>query len=152
MMATSSIDKTVKIWDTSNISSNNNQPKCVAYKTMNVGKLFTLQYSPDDPYLLACAGDTGMVAVWESDELATIQNYFHTRVVPSKSTYSSLQTTTSTTADTTTDTTTAVAMQDFSTVEMAISEKPDESWMDSNPSTDTIKETRKKKKNKNKTK
>ena len=89
MMATASIDKTVKIWDVSEKSSDGlGGPRCVAYKTMNVGKLFALQYSPDDPYLLACAGDTGMVAVWESDELATIEEYFKSRVQPSKSTYS----------------------------------------------------------------
>ena len=41
----------------------------VAYKTMNVGKLFSVQYYQDEPFLLAAAGDKGVVAVWESDEL-----------------------------------------------------------------------------------
>ena len=36
---------------------------------MNVGKLFTLAFYPDDPFLLAAAGDKGVVAIWESDEL-----------------------------------------------------------------------------------
>ena len=34
-------------------------PRLVAYKSMNVGKLFTLQCSPDVPFLLATAGDKG---------------------------------------------------------------------------------------------
>jgi hypothetical protein len=36
---------------------------------MNVGKLFTVQYYPDEPFLLAAGGDKGSLAVWESDEL-----------------------------------------------------------------------------------
>lgn len=81
MMATASIDKTVKIWDVSELQScEGGVPKQIAYKTMNVGKLFALQYHPDDPFLLAAAGDTGTVAVWESDELSTIENHFKDRV------------------------------------------------------------------------
>ena len=34
-------------------------PRLVAYKSMNVGQLFTLQCSPDVPFLLATAGDKG---------------------------------------------------------------------------------------------
>jgi hypothetical protein len=44
----------------------------VAYKTMNVGKLFALQFYHDDPFLLAVAGDKGVVAIWESDELVCL--------------------------------------------------------------------------------
>ena len=40
----------------------------VAYKTMNVGKLFCMSYYNDDAYMLAAAGDKGVVAIWESDE------------------------------------------------------------------------------------
>mmetsp|Transcript_116431 Transcript_116431/g.228448 ORF Transcript_116431/g.228448 Transcript_116431/m.228448 type:complete len:557 (+) Transcript_116431:33-1703(+) len=147
MMATASIDKTVKVWDVSDLqSSGNGTPRCVAYKTMNVGKLFTMQFSPDDPFLLACAGDTGMVAVWESDELSFIENHFKGRVTASKSTYSALQQQNAATA-------TAVTTQgagDFSSVEMAIAEKPDESWMDSNETVDANKISKKNKKNKDK--
>jgi periodic tryptophan protein 1 len=156
MMATSSIDKTVKIWDVSDLqSSGTGAPRCVAYKTMNVGKLFALQYSPDDPFLLACAGDTGMVAVWESDELATIENHFKSRVTASKSTYSALQQLNSTGASNGADGSNgdagAVATSSFSAVEMAIAEKPDESWMDENPAeVAASSEGKKKKKNKDK--
>ena len=41
----------------------------MAYKTMAVGKLFSLDFYPDDPFLLAAGGDKGIVAIWESDEL-----------------------------------------------------------------------------------
>jgi WD40 repeat protein len=117
MFATSSIDKTVKIWDLSGVqdyattalaaasstqpqteaqtgkaskkSGGKNraaafEPKLAAYKTMNVGKLFALQYYSDDPFLLATAGDKGMVAVWESDESEAIRAHFEGRAVAKK--------------------------------------------------------------------
>ena len=46
-------------------------PVTVAYKTMNVGKLFCMSYYSDDAYMLAAAGDKGVVAIWESDEQVT---------------------------------------------------------------------------------
>ena len=99
MLATASIDKTVKLWDTSviqktatqaatNAIKNNSTmiqnnpeltPYLIMYKTMNVGKLFSLQYYMDDPYVLATAGDKGSVAVWECDEAETVRNYFQNR-------------------------------------------------------------------------
>ncbi|KAJ1396493.1 WD40-repeat-containing domain protein, partial [Ochromonadaceae sp. CCMP2298] len=95
MLATASVDKTVKVWDVNDLAereySDNLAPKMVAYKTMNVGKLFALQFSPDEPFLLASAGDQGMVAIWESDELGAIEDYFSGRVTPPKSTYSTLE-------------------------------------------------------------
>ena len=80
MFATSSVDKTVKVWDAGNIheaaatsaaaaarsaASGSGmaptiaglEPRNVMYKTMNVGKLFTMQFYEDDPFVLACAGD-----------------------------------------------------------------------------------------------
>jgi WD40 repeat protein len=35
------------------------EPQMVAYKTMNVGKLFTVQYCADEPFMMAAAGDKG---------------------------------------------------------------------------------------------
>eukprot|EP01038_Epipyxis_sp_PR26KG_P005755 gene5755-7945_t len=85
MMATSSIDKTVKIWDSIALHSIDvytklPSPRAIAYKTMNVGKLFTLQFCMDEPFLLAAAGDKGIVAVWESDEMEVIANHFGSRL------------------------------------------------------------------------
>ncbi|CAM9177971.1 unnamed protein product, partial [Ectocarpus fasciculatus] len=79
MMATSSVDQTVKVWDILAASKGSGSPHPVAYKTMNVGKIFAMNYSADVPYLLACGGDAGVVAVWESDELDVIRKYFSGR-------------------------------------------------------------------------
>ena len=79
MFATASVDKTVKIWDANNVHDAaavsaaaaaragagsgmapamvGLEPRNVMYKTMNVGKLFTMQFYEDDPFVLACAGD-----------------------------------------------------------------------------------------------
>ena len=97
MMATSSLDKTVKVWDVSALqqqaelsSAQAIAPKCVAYKTMNVGKLFALRYNYDDPFMLATGGDKGMVAVWESDELEVIRNHFANNIIEKPSPYANL--------------------------------------------------------------
>jgi periodic tryptophan protein 1 len=79
LMATASVDKTVRMWDTASAGASQ-QPRMVAYKTMNVGKLFALQFSTDDPFMLATAGDQGMLAVWMSSELEVIRNTFYDRV------------------------------------------------------------------------
>ena len=83
MMATCSVDCTVKVWDMmATIDSNGSSvPRCVGYKSMGAGKLFTVDYYSDSPFLLACGGDMGVVALWESDELSVIDNAFSGRVV-----------------------------------------------------------------------
>ncbi|RYH06345.1 hypothetical protein EON65_42995 [archaeon] len=77
MLATASVDKTVKVWDVSHLHEDMNP---VAYKSMSVGKLLAMQFSPNDPFMLATAGDKGMVAIWESDENETIANHFQSRL------------------------------------------------------------------------
>jgi WD40 repeat protein len=87
LCATSSIDETVKIWDmhapasTSAPASSPQRltPKNVFYKTMNVGNLFSINFSKDDPFLLATGGDGGIVAVWDCDEQQVIKDYFEGR-------------------------------------------------------------------------
>lgn len=80
LMATSSIDQTVKIWDVQDVpSSSSRLPKLVGYKTMNVGKVFAMQFSVDVPYLLGCGGDGGLVGIWESDELDAVKRHFSSR-------------------------------------------------------------------------
>lgn len=182
MLATASIDKTVKIWDVcpptsttrsavvSSASASSaviSSPREVAYKTMSAGKLFTMQFSPDDPYLLAAAGDTGVLAVWESDELHTIETYFKDRVVAKDSVYTSLtgvgrnnssSNSSSNSKDedvNTTDkaiaTTGELPNSDaFNDVAMIIADRPDDSWMDDNNDVSAHKDAKKKKPKKKK--
>jgi WD40 repeat protein len=88
MLATASLDSTVKIWDVSTLhdveshqllssasssaetgkkskkssslstssssgSSSSLSPKCIAYKSMNVGKLFSLRFHNDNPFFIS---------------------------------------------------------------------------------------------------
>ena len=76
MLATASQDQTVKVWDTACAP----EPKCVAYKSMAVGALFTVQYFPGDPFLMAAGGDKGTLALWESETLQEIEAHFKGRV------------------------------------------------------------------------
>jgi periodic tryptophan protein 1 len=133
MFATASIDKTVKVWDASTVHAaaatsasaaalNGGTmavpaglaPRNVMYKSMNVGKLFTMQFFADDPFVLATAGDKGSVAVWESDEADIIQKHFQNNVVG---------TGTAATVPTTTDMAVAMGAPSSATAE-------DDSWMD----------------------
>ena len=63
-MSSCSPDKSVRVWDVlpggvDAAAEAEGLPRLVAYKSMNVGQLFTLQCSPDVPFLLATAGDKG---------------------------------------------------------------------------------------------
>ncbi|CAA3033604.1 periodic tryptophan 1 homolog [Olea europaea subsp. europaea] len=59
LLATGSMDKTVKLWDLSN-----NQPSCVASKNPKVGAIFSISFSEDSPLLLALGGSEGKLDVW----------------------------------------------------------------------------------------
>jgi periodic tryptophan protein 1 len=57
MMATSSVDGQVKIWDVS--CAKQDTPLQVSGKKMQAGELFGLEFYKDIPYLLACGGSEG---------------------------------------------------------------------------------------------
>ncbi|XP_020234337.1 uncharacterized WD repeat-containing protein C17D11.16 [Cajanus cajan] len=61
LLATGSMDKTIKLWDLSN-----NQPSCVASKSPRVGAIFKVSFSEDNPFLLAIGGSKGKLHVWDT--------------------------------------------------------------------------------------
>ncbi|XP_019456056.1 PREDICTED: uncharacterized WD repeat-containing protein C17D11.16-like [Lupinus angustifolius] len=61
LLATASMDKTVKLWDLSN-----NQPSCIASKTPKTGAVFSISFSEDNPFLLAIGGSEGKLEVWDT--------------------------------------------------------------------------------------
>ncbi|CAL0315945.1 unnamed protein product [Lupinus luteus] len=61
LLATASMDKTVKLWDLSN-----NQPSCIASKTPKTGAIFSISFSEDNPFLLAIGGSEGKLEVWDT--------------------------------------------------------------------------------------
>ena len=86
-LCTASVDKTTKVWDTSVVheagkaTKKQKQPLQVAYKSLNAGKLFTMQMYGSSPFTLAAGGDKGILAIWNSDETAAIKAHFQSRVV-----------------------------------------------------------------------
>jgi periodic tryptophan protein 1 len=136
MMATASVDKTVRVWDTVDTTSEES-PKLVAYKSMNVGKLFTLHFSFDDPFLLATAGDQGLIAIWESSEIDALKSHFSNRIVEDTSSLLSR------------NEEFHIGSQDD--VNGVVGMEQDTTWMDVNDDQDD-KDKKKKKKKKDKTK
>ncbi|QCE01956.1 uncharacterized WD repeat-containing protein C17D11.16-like [Vigna unguiculata] len=61
LLATGSMDKTVKLWDLSN-----NQPSCVASKSPKAGAIFKISFSEDNPFLLAIGGSKGKLQLWDT--------------------------------------------------------------------------------------
>ncbi|KAK9663985.1 hypothetical protein RND81_14G011500 [Saponaria officinalis] len=61
LLASGSVDKTVKLWDLSN-----NQPSCVASKNPKAGAVFAVSFSVDIPFLLAIGGSKGKLEVWDT--------------------------------------------------------------------------------------
>ena len=56
-------------------------PTLIAQKSMNAGKLFSVQCFQDSPFVMAAGGDKGAVAVWLSDELSSIRTHFENRII-----------------------------------------------------------------------
>mmetsp|Transcript_9702 Transcript_9702/g.28901 ORF Transcript_9702/g.28901 Transcript_9702/m.28901 type:complete len:595 (-) Transcript_9702:2368-4152(-) len=79
MMATSSVDKTVTLWDTMG-NSPTHSPTAKMNKDMKVGKLFTLNFYPSSPWLMGCAGGSKEIAIWDMAQDDTIQKCFGDRI------------------------------------------------------------------------
>jgi periodic tryptophan protein 1 len=150
MLSTCSIDKTVKVWDVGNVQHKTtgaltSAPNLIAYKSMNVGKLFALSYYHDDPFMLAAAGDKGVVAIWESDEQDMISNHFKSRIQEKGSVYSGI------TGSNSSDSSKISELMSSSGSVVAAPKAPtDDSWMDEDDQ--VVEKDKKKKKDKKKSK
>ncbi|CAH2078587.1 unnamed protein product [Thlaspi arvense] len=61
LLATGSMDKTVKLWNLSN-----NEPSCIASHKPKAGAVFSISFSLDNPFLLAIGGSKGELHVWDT--------------------------------------------------------------------------------------
>lgn len=81
LLATCAIDKTVALWDTSNVNDNpNHSPFCCGTKDMNVGKLYTVSFYPSSLCLLGCGGGGGQISLWDLSGEDIFQKRFGNRV------------------------------------------------------------------------
>ncbi|BBN05570.1 periodic tryptophan protein 1 [Marchantia polymorpha subsp. ruderalis] len=71
LLATTSTDKTVKLWDLSD-----NQPTCIGSVNPKVGAIFSSGFCNDLPFLLAVGGSKGNLHVWNTLEVTEVANRF----------------------------------------------------------------------------
>lgn len=82
-MATSSIDKTVALWDTysqNDAPKSNVTPRACGSKDMKVGKLYTVAFYPSSPWLLGCGGSDNNLALWDMSCEDALQARFGKRL------------------------------------------------------------------------
>ena len=75
LLATGSVDKTVKIWDTTG-----GKPEAVAQKNLNIDEVFTVSFYGSSPWILAAGGGNGTVALWEVNENSKTEERFASRI------------------------------------------------------------------------
>ena len=73
LMATASLDKSVRLWDIASLpaagsASAASVVRPLSRKAMAIGQLFSCAFNPDSPFLLAAGGSKGMLAVWDIAE------------------------------------------------------------------------------------
>ncbi|KAL4486038.1 hypothetical protein ABPG72_003972 [Tetrahymena utriculariae] len=78
MLATTSIDHSVKIWDTTQIT--NKRPKLVSQKNPQAGKLFCGSFNQDSPFIFGCGNSKGEIFIWDTTEDKNIVECFGSRV------------------------------------------------------------------------
>lgn len=79
MMATSSLDGTVKVWDIA--ANGGTNPQGIGAKHMKQGDLFSMQFCQDIPWVLSCGGNTGEIAVWDVSSSPEIEEHFKPNLV-----------------------------------------------------------------------
>ena len=79
-LATGSVDKTVKLWNT---QASAGGPSLVVSRNVDVGKVFSCGFAPDKEvgFRLAVAGSKGTVSVWDTSTNAGVRRVFGDRVV-----------------------------------------------------------------------
>jgi len=62
------------VWDIS--SNGGTKPKEVGSRAMKQGDLFSMSFSNDIPWVIACGGNSGEIGVWDTCENINIENHF----------------------------------------------------------------------------
>lgn len=79
MLVTCAPNKTITIWDTLSNTLASHPPVCRCNKSMEVGKLFTVDFYPSSPWLLGCGGSGNELALWDMSQDSVIQQHFGDR-------------------------------------------------------------------------
>ena len=78
-IATGSSDRTIKLW---NVSEDSKGPSMVVSRDLDVGKVFSVNFAPDNEvaFRLAAAGSKGALQVWDTSTNRAVREAFATRV------------------------------------------------------------------------
>ncbi|CCX04631.1 WD40-repeat-containing domain protein [Pyronema domesticum] len=78
-LATASVDKSVKLWNT---QASTGGPSMVVSRDMDLGKIFSVGFAPDKEvgFRLSVAGDKGVASVWDTSTNAGVRRVFGDRV------------------------------------------------------------------------
>lgn len=60
LLATASLDKTVKLWDLTDM-----KPVCIASKDLKIGQIYCMDFDRSSPNLLSAGGNKGKIAMWD---------------------------------------------------------------------------------------
>lgn len=73
-MSTGSLDGTVKVWDI--MADGGTNPKEIGSRNMKQGDLYSMNFCQDIPWVLACGGNNGEIAVWDTSANSDIEDHF----------------------------------------------------------------------------
>lgn len=73
-VVTSSMDKTVKIWDIQD-----GKPECVIEKNFKIGNIHCAEFCPDTALTVAVGGNKGSFKIWDSSKSAAVKSRFEGR-------------------------------------------------------------------------
>jgi len=79
MMCTSSTDGKVKVWDI--LANEGTKPAQIGKKDMKQGELYSMRFCNDIPWVLACGGSKGELAVWDTSESKAVEKHFKSFLV-----------------------------------------------------------------------
>ncbi|TIA83461.1 hypothetical protein E3P94_00852 [Wallemia ichthyophaga] len=79
-LATGGTDKQIKIWNIDQSEDNLNNVTLTTSRDMDVGRIFNVSFSPDDPLVLAAGGSKAKLQVWDIGTNANVRNAFSGRI------------------------------------------------------------------------
>lgn len=79
-LATGGTDKQIKIWNIDQSEDNLNNVTLTTSRDMDIGRIFNVSFSPDDPLVLAAGGSKAKLQVWDIGTNANVRNAFSGRI------------------------------------------------------------------------
>ncbi|TIC21145.1 WD40 repeat-like protein [Wallemia mellicola] len=79
-MATGGTDKQIKIWNIDQTESSLNNVSLTTSRDLDIGRIFNVSFSPDDPLVLAAGGSKAKLQVWDIGTNTNVRKAFSGRI------------------------------------------------------------------------